>query len=564
MDWQFVFFHSIGGLGMLIYGMTAMSESLQRLAGERMKAILGAVSTNRILAFLSGVGVTAVIQSSSATTVMLVGFVNAGLMSTVQAVGVALGAHIGTTLTAQLMAFNITGLALPAIGFGSFMRLFSQDRLVRELGSFFLGLGLLFYGMELTKAGVGPFKESGLLVELFTRFKADSLSGIALCVLVGAGCTVIIQASSVTVGLTMALATQGLLTFPGAAALVIGDNIGTTITAELAALKTDLAARRMARTNSVSNIIGATYMIILFPFYIHFVEWFTQATGQIGPAETIVNNVKPNIAHYIANAHTIFNIINATIMVSALPLLVKIGVALTPHRKEIRRDGLHSGPLYLNEEALKSPTVALSLSRRELIHMTEISHAMATEVFPVLVSRRHRDMQNYAVREATLNTLRGSIHHYLVQLFSDQNTPIERSLINAQMAMATNIERLGDTINDIADLISNALDNNVHLSNEAMEQYQTISNTALEFYDLVTEAIKKNRTDILPKAQQLEDNLDKMRMSMRSGHLERLQGGNCGVEQGLIFTDLLNYFDRLGDHLLKVTHIWVEKAASNI
>ncbi len=564
MDWFHIILGSAGGLGLFLYGMTIMSEALQRIAGERMKAILGAVSTNRVVACLTGVGVTALIQSSSATTVMLVGFINAGLMSMSQALGVALGAHIGTTLTAQLLAFNISELALPAIAVGSFMRVLAGGRKTRDVGGFILGFGLLFYGMILMQSGVKPFRESTMMVEFFTMFDASTFGGVVVCVLVGAGCTMVVQSSAVTVALTMALAAQGLLTLPGAMALVLGDNIGTTITAELAALRTDLEARRMARANSISNVIGATYMVLLFPFYVDLVEWFTQAVSTgLGPADLVVDGAKPYIARYIANAHTIFNVINATVMLTALPLLVKIGKAITATRKEVERGSLAT-PVYLDERSLSSPTVALSLSRKEIVHMAEISQEMAAEVFPVFITRRRKDLGRYEMREEALDSLQRSIHQYLVQLYGDQNTPEDHRVVTAQMTMVNGFERLGDTTTNIADIISFALDNHIQLSDEALEEYRRISATALEFHELVTGALRENRTDILPRAEELEIQLDEMRLTMREGHLKRLKAGVCNVDQGLVFADMLNYFERLGDYLLKISRAWVSQAATGL
>jgi len=563
MDWHSVVFSTLGGMGMFIFGMTTMSDSLKRIAGERMKSILAAVSKNRVLACLTGVGVTAVIQSSSATTVMLVGFVNAGLMNTVQAVGVALGAHIGTTLTAQLLAFNISEISLPCIALGSFMRVFASNRRFKEFGGFLLGFGFLFFGMELMKAGVGPIKDSGVMVEFFTRFDANTFGGIILCVLVGAGCTMIVQSSTVTVGLTMALASQGLLTLPGAMALVLGDNIGTTITAELAALKTDLAARRMARTNSISNIIGAAYMVILFPYYQDLVVWVTQTFSGLGPADLVVDGTKPNIARYVANAHSIFNVVNAIVMVACLPLLVKIGQALTPVGKEEDHDNLLM-PMYLDDLSLSSPTVALSQSRKEIVRMAEISRDMAHKVFSGFISRKRKDMGRYELREEALDSLQKDIHKYLVKLYGDHNSAEEQTAISTQMTMVNSIERLGDTTINIAQLISQAIDQNIQLSEDAMDDYKKVSSTALEFYDLVISALNENRTDILPRAKELEQELDEMRLSMRDGHLSRLRMGVCNVDQGLVFTDMLNYFERMGDYLLKVSRAWVEQAATGL
>ncbi len=373
----------------------------------------------------------------------------------------------------------------------------------------------------------------------------------------------IVQSSSVTVGLTMALASQGLLTLPGAMALVLGDNIGTTITAELASLKTDLAARRMARSNSISNVIGATYMVLLFPFYVDLVQWLTQAFTGLGPAELVVGGAKPNIARYVANAHTIFNVINAIVMVSALPLLVKVGIALTPRGKELDHGNLMT-PLYLDEGSLKTTTVALSQARREIVRMSEISQDMAAQVFPALISGKHRDLSQYEVKEEALDSLQKAIHRYLVRLYGDRNSQEEQNVITAQMGMVNYIERMGDTTSNIAELISYAIDHKVQLSEDALEDYRKISATALEFHDMVTTAMRENRTDILPRARELEEELDKMRATMRDGHMTRLKEGHCGVDQGLVFSDMLNYFERMGDYLLKITKAWVGSAATGL
>lgn len=563
MQWHLVLFSTVGGLGLFIYGMTIMSESLKRIAGERMKGILAAVSTNRVIACLTGVGVTAVIQSSSGTTVMLVGFANAGLMTTTQAVGVALGAHVGTTVTAQLLAFNISELALPAIAVGSFMRVIASSRQMKDLGGFILGFGLLFYGMDLMKAGVAPIRESDALVRVFTKFHAADFGGILLCVLVGAACTILVQSSAVTVGLTMALASQGLLTLPGAMALVLGDNIGTTVTAELAALKTDLAARRMARTNTVSNLIGATYMAILFPFYLDLVMWFTQTFTSVGPVDLVVDGAKPNIARYVANAHTIFNVINAVVMVSVLPFLVRLGTALTPLGKD-RDHGNLMNPVYLDEGSLKTTTVALSQSRKELVRMSEISQDMAAHIFEALFTRKHKDLDRNEVKEEALDSLQKAIHRYLVHLYGNKNTTMEQSIITAQMTIASGIERVGDTTTNIAGLIGEAIDHDVTLSEEAMEDYRRITSAALEFHEMVTGAMRENRTDILERAREMKHEIDRMHASMRDGHLDRLKAGQCNVDQGLVFTDMLNYFERMGNYLLKITRAWVELAATGL
>jgi phosphate:Na+ symporter len=275
-----VIIETIGGLGLFILGMKMMTDGLQMSAGDRIRRILGAVSSNRLIGCLTGAGVTAIIQSSSATTVILIGFVSAGLMSLEQAVGVILGANIGTTVTAQLIAFKLSDAALPAIAVGVFLKFFTQKKKYRYVGEFVLGFGLLFFGMTVMSHGLGPIKKDPVFIAFFTRFNADTLGGIMLCVFVGTVLTVLVQSSSATIGLTMTLATQGLLTFPAAMALVLGENIGTTITAQLARLgSTNINAHRTANAHTIFNAIGVFIMILIFP---HFLDLSALSPGTWG------------------------------------------------------------------------------------------------------------------------------------------------------------------------------------------------------------------------------------------------------------------------------------------
>jgi phosphate:Na+ symporter len=268
---QSLLFGLMGGLGLFLFGMKIMSEGLQKVAGNRMRKILAALTNNRYVAAFVGLAVTAIIQSSSATTVMVVGFVNAGLMSLVQAIGVVLGANVGTTVTAQLIAFKITKFALPAIGIGVGMKLFSKRKNWVYIGEIILGFGILFYGLSVMKHAFDPVKTSEEFRHIFTLVGDNHLLAVA----VGAILTVIVQSSSATIGITLALATSGLLTFEGSMALILGENIGTTITANLAAIGTNVAARRTAMSHFLFNVIGVAYMLILFPYFTAFIEWLT-------------------------------------------------------------------------------------------------------------------------------------------------------------------------------------------------------------------------------------------------------------------------------------------------
>ena len=280
MDLIDIFIQTIGGLGLFILGMKMMTEGLEMTAGNRIKKIMGAISSNRFIGCLTGAGVTAVIQSSSATTVMLIGFVGAGIMSLQQAVGVILGANVGTTVTAQMIAFKLTSAALPAIALGVPMKFFSKRRQFRHIGDIILGFGLLFYGMTVMKHGLAPIRSNPDFIVFFTKFNTDSIWGILLCVCMGALVTIMVQSSSATVGLTMTLAGQGLISFPTAMALVLGENIGTTITAEIATIgSTSLSAHRTARAHTLFNVIGVSMMVIIFPFFVKLIQFITVSMG---------------------------------------------------------------------------------------------------------------------------------------------------------------------------------------------------------------------------------------------------------------------------------------------
>ncbi|MCK4502208.1 MAG: Na/Pi cotransporter family protein, partial [Desulfuromonadales bacterium] len=268
---QQLLFGLLGGLGMFLFGMKIMSEGLQKIAGDKMRKILAVLTNNRVIGALVGIAVTAIIQSSSATTVMVVGFVNAGLLTLVQSIGVVLGANVGTTITAQLIAFKITKFALPAIGLGAGLALFSKNKKYVYIGEIVLGFGLLFFGLATMKHAFNPLKSSEEFRQIFLLVGDYKLLGV----LIGALLTVVVQSSSATIGITLALASSGLVSFEASVALILGENIGTTITANLAAIGTNLAARRTAFSHFLFNTIGVLYMLILMPIFMKFISSIT-------------------------------------------------------------------------------------------------------------------------------------------------------------------------------------------------------------------------------------------------------------------------------------------------
>ncbi|MGM0427606.1 MAG: Na/Pi cotransporter family protein [Thermodesulfobacteriota bacterium] len=549
---QTILFQSLGGLGLFLFGMKIMSEGLQRVAGNRLRQILGMVSNNRLVACGVGALMTSIIQSSSATTVMLVSFVDAGLMTFVQAIGVILGANIGTTVTAQLIAFNITAYALPAIAAGVILKFFLGRRKWIYVGDVLLGFGLVFFGLATMKSGFAPLKEHPTFISLFTRFNADDLVGILLCVMVGSALTMILQSSSATVGITMALASQGLLNFEACVALILGDNIGTTITAELASIGGGVNAHRTARAHTLFNVIGVINIIIFFPYFVKLVVWVTHTFMDTGLPDVVVNGEHPNTSRYIANAHTGFNVVNAAIFLLVLPYLVKVATWLTPHKKEeADLDELHKIK-YLDSRYIDTPSVAIGQARAEIVRMGEAVQLMYRDVVGSLRERKLSDLSKWKKREALIDTLQREITQFLVDVVRYDISQQESREVASLMRMANNLERAGDGIENIAELIEELIENDMHLSEGGFHDYEKISAVVEEFLNTVVEAIRNEDRGVMPQAQELEDDIDRMREEMRGNYIMRLQSGACVVDPGLIFVDMLTAFEKIGDFCYNV------------
>jgi len=542
-----VIFPTLGGLGMFLLGMKIMSEGLQKVAGKKMRQFLGMVSNNRFVGCAVGTIVTGVIQSSSATTVMLVGFVDAGLLTLRQAIGVVLGANIGTTVTAQLIAFDIEAYALPAVAAGVMLKFFTGRRKWSYVGDAILGFGLVFYGLALMKSGFAPLRRDPLFVSFFTRFQADTSGGILLCVLAGTILTMILQSSSATVGITMALASQGLLNFDASVALILGENIGTTITAQLASVGANVNARRTAMAHTLFNVIGVVYVVILFPFFVQMVVWLTGHLFHIGPPGLHIAEGYPNISRYIANSHSLFNIINTTLFLAVLPILVKAAAWLTPRSKGQKElDELYHIK-HIDLRYFDTPSVALSQARAEIVRMGEAVQVMFDDVMESLRLRNTKELSKWRKREDALDTLQREITQFLVRVMQDPILPEESREVASLMRMVNNLERTGDAIENVAYLVEDLIEEKLYFSEEAISDYKEISGEVRKLLFLVVDGIRGDDRKIMPAAQAMENNIDRMREEMKEAHILRLKAGVCSVDPGLILVDMLAAFEKMGD-----------------
>lgn len=549
MNLMNVLIQTIGGLGLFILGMKMMTEGLQMSAGNRIKRILGAVSSNRVIGCLTGTGVTALVQSSSATTVMLIGFVSAGLMTLNQAVGVILGANIGTTVTAQLIAFKLTEAALPAIAIGVVLKFFTKKKKYRYVGDVILGFGLLFFGMTVMKHGLSPLKSDPAFIGFFTKFDPGSVPGLLLCVCVGAVLTILVQSSSATIGLTMTLASQGLLTFPAAMALVLGENIGTTVTAELATIgSTNISAHRAARAHTMFNVIGVFFMLLIFPYFVGMIEIITTSLGA-GPVHEVVNGETVNISRYIANGHTIFNVVNATIFLMFMPLLIRVAIALSPKEKE--SEDKYRLP-NLGDRFLDTPIAALAKARSEIIRMSEAAAETFADTVIRIEDRDYKKLDNWKKMEDFLDDMQREITTYLTRVYQSEVSESEAKEISSLMRMTNNIERIGDSVENIAQLTERFIETDLQFTPAAYSDIKKISGQVISFLNLVTEGIKGKGGDVMKEAERIENSIDSMREDMRQDHISRLRTGECAIDPGLLFIGLLTNFEKMGDYCFNI------------
>jgi phosphate:Na+ symporter len=546
---QDMVFGTVGGLGIFIFGMKIMSEGLQRSAGARMRKLLEMLTGNRVIAMLVGLVVTAVIQSSSACTVMVVSFVNAGLMSLTQAIGVVLGANIGTTVTAQVIAFKVQQYALPAIGLGMGLKLFSKTDQWKNFGDILVGFGLLFFGLAVMKDAFGPLKSSEMVRDWFVQFGKSPL----LAVLAATIFTMIVQSSSATVAITMALAATGLLDFRACVALILGDNIGTTITAELASIGATAPAKRTARAHTLFNVIGVAWILLILPAYTRLVDAITPGdadfvvrTAQQAAEYSVAVGEKPFIARHIANAHTIFNVVNNLLFLPLLQPLARLATLLVPDKDGEPSLDFHLK--YLDAKVLDTPDIALGQARMEVARMAEVTEAMLRRCWEYFGTGEESLYNRVVQEEQLVDLLQKEITDFLTVL-SQKSISAEASKEVADMLhIAADLERVADHTENLAKLTFRMRKNGIEFSDGAGQEIQDIYGTTQEFLSLVAGRRMERDAEILPLARTYEEKVNQLEDTLRAQHIRRLQEGACQVESGLIYIDMLTNLEKIGDH----------------
>lgn len=531
----------LGGLALFLYGMQMMSTGLEAAAGNRMKSILEKLTSNRIKGVLVGAAITAVIQSSSATTVMVVGFVNSGLMTLKQAVWVIMGANIGTTITGQLIALDIGAIApLFAIaGVGAIM--FIKSEKVHHISSIFAGLGILFMGMDMMGAAMSPLKESEAFISLMTKFD-NPLLGI----LVGALFTAVIQSSSASVGILQALASTGMIPLSSAVFVLFGQNIGTCITAVLASIGMKVNAKRTTVIHLLFNIIG-TVLFTVICLVTPYVTWIEAMT----PGDPVAQ---------IANAHTVFNIVTTLLLLPFGTHMANIAVHILPDSKKADDEDLRLKYIrpFESSYAIGHSAVAVSQVRDEVNRMRDMVAKNISDSFDSLVQYDEKLRKKVSEREEYIDFLNKGISEYIVSLMASEMNMSDSRKINGYYAIISNLERIGDHAVNLAEYGDDMRKWEIDFSDTVKEELNEMKAQCIAALDNLKEVTSENVERILSQAVIIEQKTDDMRDKYFKKQMQRLKKGKCKPQSGIVFSEILTDFERMGDHALNIAQQYRE------
>ena len=531
-------FGLLGGLAIFIFGMNMMSESLQKAAGEKMKKILGILTVNPVMGVLAGTIATAVMQSSSATTVMVIGFVSAGLMTLKQGISVILGANIGTTMTAQLLAFNISDYIFVIIFVGFIVSFVFKSEKIKSIGQTIFAFGLLFEGIEIMSSVMKPLAASPVFINMI-----DHVSGMpVLGVLVGTLMTLVVQSSSATIAVLQNFAAQAgpdgvssIIGLTGAIPILLGDNIGTTITALLACIGQSRDAKRTALAHCTFNITGAFLFIWFVKPYAHFI----QAISTKGPEVEV-------IARQIANAHTIFNITMTLIWLPLIWLLVKIVVKILPYKEKNSKQ--KEVPIFLDPRLISQPAVAMEMVAREILRCSGMVEQMIHRLNHAIERQDLRRVDSILRQAVVVRKLYDNIVSYLSSLFSSGSMTEEQATQTAgMMYILSDIERADALCTEATESLQSILEKKHKLSPEAVEDLCRGLQIIEDMYQNVLEVIRTGNGEDARKIVHKKDNVLDLTLKLRKNHMKRVKQGACDAEMTSDFTRILHSFDRIGN-----------------
>ncbi|MCZ9962744.1 Na/Pi cotransporter family protein [Brachyspira hyodysenteriae] len=541
-------FYLVGGFGLFMYGLKVFSDGLQESTENALKDILHKVTQNKILGISLGFLITAIVQSSSAVTVMTVSFVNANLLTLSQAINIILGANIGTTVTGWIISLNIDVLALPSLGIGSIIVIFgSENRKLRFFGEILMGFGMIFYGLILMKTAFEGVRGSEDFEKVFLMANADTMYGRFLCVVIGMVVTAIIQSSSAALGVTISLASVGLIDYPTGVALILGQNIGTTITAVLATLGASTNAKRAALVHCLFNIFGVVYMFFLFPYYIKLVDVIVGFMN-IGDPNLVVNNKYVNISFYIAAAHTMFNIINVIVFYFLTEKLEKVVCIIIKDKEDEKHVSV------LSDKLLNMPVSAEIEVRKEVTYMGDIAKKMLSRIEQLFDNPSERLLTKIRDHEKMLDNTDQEIHSFLLKLLGKNtlNSANIASLIN----ISTYYENLGDNLKDLGKAIIKGNEKKTLFSETQKEDIIKMLHNNKDFIDylsgLILQYYSLNREKTYDEAMEKYHQIKGFYYEARERHYDNVDKSLIPALNAHLYGDVLVYFNRSIANLVNI------------
>ena len=515
------------GLGLFLYGMTLMGAGLQKAAGEKLKSIVGLLTKNKYIAVLVGIVVTGIIQSSSATTVMVIGFVNAGIMSLNQAIGVIMGANVGTTVTAQLVSFNLEAVAPFAVAIGMVAFVANKGPRTRDYAEILIGFGILFVGMVYMKDAVKPLREIETFQNMLISFGKNPLLGI----FVGFFLTLLLQSSSASIGILVALAVEGVLPLESALPILYGDNIGTCTTALLSSIGASKNAQRAAIMHLTFNVIGT----VIFVLFLNV------------PIIYVVTKLNPGaVSRQIANAHTLFNVTNVIIQLPFSGLIVKFAEKIVPEGKKPVEEP--QSITKLDKRMLSTPSIALESAYKECLNMGNVAMTSLTKSIDGFLNKNKEELTETFRLEKIINQMEREIIDYLVAVSNTDISLDDRVLVDGLFNTINDIERIGDHAENIAELGGSYIESGLSFSQESRIELGAMIETVYNAVQSSLDAMRTGDIDLASRVLVMENRVDELKKSNRLSHIYRLNNNMCTTESGILFLDLISNLERVSDH----------------
>ena len=538
INWQEMIFQFLGGLGLFLFSIKYMGDGLKKAAGDRLRDILDRFTTNPFMGILVGIIVTVLIQSSSGTTVITVGLVSAGFMKLRQAIGVIMGANIGTTVTAFIIGIDVGEYAYPIMALGAIFLFFFKKSTIQNIGQVLFGFAGLFIGLELMSAGMKPLREWDLFLELTVNMSDAPILGV----IVGTLFTLIVQSSSATIGILQGLYAEGLIPLEGALPVLFGDNIGTTITAILAALGASIAARRAAATHVLFNVVGSIVFLIFLTPFINYMVWITGALGLEAKMQ-------------IAFAHGTFNVINTLLQLPLIGVWAWLVTRLIPGEDT----AIEYKPKYLDYGLIsQSPSIALGQAKQEIVRMGQYGIQGVQEALQYLNTSDNKHAIITEQLEEAINNLDRKSTDYLITLSKQSLSGQDSTVHHALLENIRDIERIGDHFENLIELIEYKESNRVQLSEQALQELNEMFEFVIETLSLAIRSLDKQEVGSAMVVIEKESVIDEMERKLRKRHIKRLNEGLCSGSAGIVFADIISNLERIGDHAVNIAQSVME------